>query len=246
MILGLLMAAQAAALPLPDQLSIPDGHSTVICPSDGAAKTMLNDYYRVNPAPNNHVIDTDRFFQGIEATGCRQDSPLRNGEVVIQSVVVRRTLTMAGGDERYIIYRGTNKSGGAPFVGIVSEDGNNSYPRTDLANWMVGRSADGWLDARQNDGGQIFYRCDTPEIASAVVGSMGAATEMPYKAYETKLKKQLSVQKCRVAGDRYFVNEIRAETSNDCGMECAVLLTALEVTDRSGLKVGLVYDASLM
>jgi hypothetical protein len=247
MLLSLLITAQAAALPLPDQLSIPDGHSTVVCPNVAAATTMLQQHHRVKPAPNNHGIDTDAFFAGLSATGCSQDSPSRKGEVVIQSVVMRISLPIAGGDERYIVYRGVNKVDGTPLTGIVSEDSNNSYARTELAEWLVGRSSDGWLDARGSvDGGMIFYRCDTPAQATAVVDQLKGKENAPSKGFNASLKKLAAAQKCRQASDRYFVRQILSEAGNICGDECFISLTSLEAIDRSGLTVGLVYDASLM
>jgi hypothetical protein len=247
MLLSLLIAAQAAALPLPDHLTIPDGHSTVICPNVAAATTMLQQHYRVKPAPNNHGIDTDAFFAGLKATGCSQDSPLRKGDVIIQSVVTRISLPMADGDERYIVYRGVNKVDGTPLTGIVSEDGNNGFARTKLAEWLVGRSSDGWLDARGNvDNGLIFYRCDTPAQAKSVVDQLKGKENAPSKGFNASLKKLASAQKCRPASDRYFVTQILSEAGNNCGFECYVSLTALGAMDRSGMAVGLVYDASLM
>jgi hypothetical protein len=142
------LLAGNSTLPLPDHLIIPDGQSTVICPSVEAAQTMLTQFHRVKPPPNNYNTDTELFFEGLRATGCSQDSPDRTGDVVIQSVIKRSEFVLAEGPERYILYRGVNRSDGKPLVGIVSEDGNNRYARSEVAQFMVGRSADGWLDAR--------------------------------------------------------------------------------------------------
>jgi hypothetical protein len=241
------MLAGSTAVPLPDHLIIPDGQSTVICPSVSAAQTMLTEYYKVKAAPNNHNTDTDLFFEGLRATGCSQDSPDRTGDVVIQTVIKRTEFAMADGPERYLLYRGVNRSDGKPLIGIVSEDGNNSYARTDLAQFMVGRSADGWLDARGNDPETlIFYRCETAAQASAIVGAVAGMENSPTKAFRAKLTKQLAEQKCRPAQDRYFITALRGEAGNNCGFECYIGLTALEAVDRSGVTVGLVYDSSLM
>jgi hypothetical protein len=239
--------AANATQPLPDHLVIPDGQSTVTCPSVEAAQTMLTQHYRVAPAPNNYDIDTQRFFEGLRTTGCSQDSADRTGDVVIQSVVQRTNFTTASGTERYVLYRGINRANGKPLIGIVSEDGNNSFARTELAQFMVGRGVDGWLDARGNNPESlIFYRCETAAQASAVVAAMAGMESSQTKAFKAKLNKQLSGQKCRPAQDRYFVTALRGEAGNQCGEECYIALTALEALDRSGISVGLVYDSSLM
>jgi hypothetical protein len=245
-ILASLMAGTPVQ-PLPDHLVIPEGQSTVICPSTDAAQTMLAQYHKVKPAPNNYTIDTDLFFAGLSGTGCSQDNPDRTGDVLMQTVINRTQIVTAGGPERYLVYRGVNQRDGKPLIGIVSEDGNNSYARTELAQFMIGRSADGWLDARSNDPETlIFYRCDTPAQASAVLGAVAGMENAPTKSFRSKLKKELSVQKCRPAQDRYFVTALRGEAGNNCGDECFIALTALEAVDRSGMGVSLIYDASLM
>jgi hypothetical protein len=247
MIFSLLLATQAVALTLPDHVGIPEGHSTVICPSVESAKTMLLQHHRVKPAPNNHGINTDEFFAGIKATGCSQDSPSRKGEVIVQSVVARITLTMADGDERYIVYRGVNKFDGSPLIGIVNEDSNNSFARTDVARFMVGHASDGWLDARDNaNGNRIIYRCDSPSQAKTVVEKLSGMETSASKKFTADLKKHTAAQKCKPASDRYFVTQILTQAGNSCGDECYVDLNALEAIDRSGIRVGLVFDASLM
>lgn len=246
-ILATALLAGSNSLPLPDHVIIPDGQSTVICPSVEAAQMMLTQYHQVKPAPNNYNTDTDLFFEGLRATGCSQDSPERNGDVVIQSVVRRAEFALAEGPERYILYRGVNRSDGKPLVGIVSEDGNNRYARTEVAQFMVGRSSDGWLDARGNDPETlIFYRCETAGQAAAIVSSMSGMEDLPTKSFNAKLKGQLANQKCRPAQDRYFITALRGEAGNNCGIECYIGLTALEAVDRAGVSVGLVYDSSLM
>jgi hypothetical protein len=244
-VLAMLLLAKPAALPLPDHVDIPEGHSTVICPSVEAAKTMLTSYHKVQPAPNNHGIDITLFFQGLAKTGCAQDSPSRKGDVIAQSVEYRSMLRMANEVERYIVYRGVNKSDQSPLIGIVSEDSNNGYARTELAKWMSGRTNDGWLDARGNID-QIFYRCANAQQANAVVTAMKAQENALYKNFNAKLHKLAAQQKCQQASDRYYVTAIFSEANNHCGDECVVSLTALEAIDRSGEKVGLIYDASLI
>ena len=241
-----LLASGAAALPLPDHVDIPDGFATTICPTEAAARTMLADYYRVKPAPNNHITDTDRYFAGLKATGCSQDVP-RTGTIIIRTVLVRTEFTLARGKETYIVYRGLMGSAATPVVGIVDEGGNNGFARTELASWKDSHTIDGWLDARGIDAeAVIFYRCESPELARSVVTAMKVMTKAQWQPYRNRLKQVAAAKGCRPARDRYYVAALLDQTYNDCGEECGIDLTAIEATERSGLKVGLVYDASLM
>lgn len=232
--------AATAALPLPDQTDIPDGYSTVTCPTIDAAERMFNDYHSVKPAPNDHTIDVELFFAGLAATGCTQAS----GPIVIETVTARKSLAIAGRPERYIRYIGRDAKGGTVH-GIVNEDGNNGYHRTALAEWLGQRSADGWLDARGSaEEGWTFQRCATVADARAVVSSLSAISDE--KTFRDSLSKALARAKCRPASDRYFVLGKYEEASIECGDECFIDLTALEARDRSGQTIGLVFDGSLM
>lgn len=229
-----------AALPLPDQTDIPDGYSTVTCPTIGAAERMFNDYHSVKPAPNDHGIDVDLFFEGLAATGCTQTS----GPITIDTVTARKSLTISGKPERYVRYIGRDAKG-ATVHGIVNEDGNNGYHRTALAEWLGQRSADGWLDARgSSEEGWTFQRCATVADARAVVGSLSGITDE--RTFRDTLSKALVRAGCRPASDRYFVLGKFEEASIECGDECFIDLTALEARDRSGQTIGLVFDGSLM
>ncbi len=241
-----LLANGTAALPLPDRLDIPDSYSTVLCPTEAAAQRMLAEFHRVKPAPNNYTLDTDRFFQGLRETGCKQDSP-RTGSITIRTAVARRDIAVAEGTETYLLYRGTMGAAAKPVIGIVDEGGANGASRTPLAEWKEARTKDGWLDARGTDPEQgIFYRCDTPAQANAVVAAMRGQTRLPWERFKTNLKQRAAAQGCRPARQSYFVTALRERVVNDCGAECSIELTALEAIDRSGLTVGLVFDASLM
>jgi hypothetical protein len=244
MIFALMLASNTASHPLPDHVDIPDAFSTVICPDQKAAQMMLDRYYSVKAAPNNHIHDTDLFFAGLKATGCSQDSPARKGTITIKSVHQRKLLKLADGNERVVRYSGVN-SANAPVSGIVNEDGNNAFGRTELAGWKSERTSDGWLDARATEN-SIFFRCATPQQATAVVKAMQGQEKSALKAFMAKLEKQAAAQKCRPASDRYFVTSILALAGNACGFECYIDLTALGAVDRSGQTVGLIFDASLM
>lgn len=235
-----LVFAATAALPLPDQTDIPEGFSTVSCPAIGAAETMFNQFHSVQPAPDNHTIDVELFFEGLAATGCKQTS----GPIVIDSVISRRTLQLADRPERYIQYSGRD-SAGATVHGIVSEDGNNGYHRTELAEWLGQRSSDGWLDARSSaEEGWIFYRCETVGEARTIVAALAGISEE--KAFRSALEKALSRSKCRPASDRYYVKAKFEYAGVECGDECFIELNALEARDRSGRDIGLIFDGALM
>ena len=230
--------------PLPEHVDIPNEHSTVICPNQAAAQTMLNQYYRVQPAPNNHTIDIEHFFAGLRATGCSQDAE-RKGVVTILSAKSRATVELAGGTERILRYEGRDEAGKA-IAGIVSEDGNNSFPRTDLARWLSDRTSNGWLDARDAQTVTTFYRCKTPEAAKSVVSGMKGMEQAKETEFSKKLARSAAQQGCRQATDRYQVTALLETAGNECGFECYIDLTALAAVDRSGLQVGLIFDGSLM
>ncbi|HMS20673.1 hypothetical protein [uncultured Sphingorhabdus sp.] len=230
--------------PLPEHIDIPNERSTVICPTQAAAQTMLDQYYRVKPAPNNHTIDIEHFFAGLRATGCAQDVE-RTGVVTILSAKSRATVELAGGSERMLRYEGRDEAGKV-LAGIVSEDGNNSFPRTDLARWLSVRSRDGWLDARGEQSTSIFYRCSTPDNAKAVVSSLKGMEQAKEDVFSKKLATSAALQGCRPATDRYLVTALLDSAGNECGFECYVDLTALAALDRSGMQVGLVFDGALM
>lgn len=229
---------------LPEHIDIPNEHSTVICPTQAAAQIMLDQYYRVKPAPDNHTIDIEHFFAGLRATGCAQDAE-RNGVVTILAAKSRVTVELANGTERMLRYEGRDEAGKV-LAGIVSEDGNNSFPRTELAQWLSVRSSDGWLDARGEQSTSIFYRCSTPDKARAVVSSLKGMEQAKEDVFSKKLATSATQQGCRPATDRYLVTALLDSAGNECGFECYVDLTALAALDRSGMQVGLIFDGSLM
>jgi hypothetical protein len=244
MLFAMLLAAQAGALPLPEHVDIPSEHSTVICPDQTAATKMIDQYYRVKPAPNNHTIDIEHFFEGLSATGCTQDGQ-RKGVVTIKSVKSRNKVELAGGPERILRYEGVDSTG-KTMVGIVSEDGNNTFPRTDLARWLSLRGSDGWLDARDNFGSTIFYRCPSTQQARNVVSAVKGMEKAKDTTFRKKLHASAQQNGCRAASDRYMVKAVFESTGNECGFECYIDLTALGAVDRAGIEVGLVFDGSLM
>ena len=243
-LLPIFFALQSAAQPLPEHADIPEQHSTVICPDQKSADAMMAGYYRVNPAPNNHTIDVDHFFEGLRATGCSQDGE-REGVITIRSVKARLEIALADSIERMVQYEGVDQSG-RKIIGIVDEVSNNGYPRTELAEWLSVRSENGWLDAGSGDAPQIFYRCAAPDQAKAVVSALKGMEKATEQAFQAKLEKAAATQGCRKASDRYMVTALLESAGNECGFECYIDVTALTAIDRSGMQVGLIYDGALM
>jgi hypothetical protein len=245
-LLPLALLLQSTALPLPERLDIPDNHSWVYCPNQQAAKTMLDQYYKVQPAPNNHGLDVTHYFKGLEATGCEQSPKSIEGTITIKQVLQRRQLNQADEDDRYIRFAGQDKEGKA-IAGIVDEDSNNQMPRTPLAEWLSTRTNNGMLDARGSAGeGTAFYRCDNVDAAQAVVAAASKSTKGDATKFDATVAKLAAQNGCRAATDKYHVTAIHNVASFDCGFECYVELTALSATDRSGMAIGLIFNASLI
>lgn len=240
----LFLMAPSAANQLPEHVDIPAEHSTVICPDQTAAQAMIDGYYRVKPAPENHTIDIGHFFEGLRATGCTQDGE-RSGTITIKSVKSRLVVELADGSERMLRYDGTDATGRV-IAGIVSEDSNNAFPRTKLAEWLSVRARDGWLDARSAEAPSIFYRCPGPEQARTAVSAVKGMEKAKEETFLQKLKASAAQQGCKIATDRYLVTALLDNAGNECGFECYVDLAALEALDRSGMKVGLIFDGTLM
>jgi hypothetical protein len=245
----LLMAAPtttAVPLALPEQTTIPVSFSTVICPDHASASRMLNDYVKVGSAPENHQKITELFLQGLTDTGCQQKSQLEDakGVITIEKVEQRIVQDLATGPNRYIHFSG-KWADGSPLVGLVDEDWNNRLPRTKLADWLSEFvSPDGWLMAEPAASLPRLYRCDDSTKARKAVADTVKAKAKTTRSYEKALSKAATAQGCRAAQDRYFVIGKYENVALDCGFECYYEYNALEAYDRSGLKVGLLFDSS--
>lgn len=239
--LAMILAMQGTSEPLPMKTDIPDDLSTVICPGEAAARTMLSTYYVVQPAPRNHTIDTTLFFKGLAATGCSQDRPDGPSVITIQQAVARRTLTLAPGNETYLVYRGVTANG-ARVVGIVDETGNNKYPRTDYERWLSQFLPDGLLDYDP-------ATMDTVYLCPTVDGARAAVRAIPAKGNETArntaFAKARAANACRqaVAG-RYKITARHENREIPCGFECEDVWNALAATDPRGRPVALIFDGS--
>lgn len=237
----LLASVQAGGEPLPQKTDIQSDYSTVICPDEGAAREMLDNYYGVQPAPRNHGIDTGLFFKGLAATGCRQGGPEAESVITIREVVARRTLTLARANETYIVYRGTN-AGGVKLVGIVDETGNNRHPRNDFERWLSEFVPDGILNYDPATMGAV-YSCTTVDGARAAVKAIPAKGNASVR--NAAFAKARTANGCRqAAAGRYKISARHEERTISCGFECEDVWNALAATDARGRAVALIFDGS--
>lgn len=238
---AIMLAAQGASEPMPAKTDIRNDFSTVICPSEAAAREMLGSYYAVQPAPRNHTIDTTLFFRGLAATGCSQNSPDAKSTITIQQVIARRTLPLAGGAETHLVYRGTNASA-VRVIGIVDETGNDRHPRTDYERWLSEFIPGGVLDYDPAAMGTV-YLCTT------VGGARAAVKAIPAKGNDTV--RNAAFAKARTAGGcrqatagRYKITARHEERTISCGFECEDVWNALAATDPRGRAVALIFNGS--
>lgn len=239
--LMIVLAAQASGESLPAKTDIQNDYSTVICPSEAAARQMLDSFYGVQPPPRNHTIDTTLFFEGLATTGCTQKSPDAATTITIDQVLARRTLKFAGGSETHLIYRGTNASG-VRLVGIVDETGNDKHPRSDYERWLAEFIPGGVLNYDPAEMGTA-YLCPT------VDGARAAVKAIPEKGSETvrnaTFAKARTANGCRqaVAGS-YTITARHEERNIACGFECEDVWNALAATDQRGRAVALIFNGS--
>lgn len=238
---AIMLAAQGVSEPLPAKTDIPNDFSTVICPSEAAAREMLGSYYGVQPAPRNHTIDTALFFKGLAATGCSQNSAEAKSTIAIQQVIARRTLPLAGGSETHLVYRGTNASG-SRVIGIVDETGNDKHPRTDYERWLSEFIPGGVLD-HDPTGNRTVYLCPT------IDGARSAVKAIPGKGNDTvrnaAFAKARTANACRqAAAGRYKITARHEERAIPCGFECEDVWNALAATDTRGRTVALIFNGS--
>lgn len=238
---AMILAAQGAAEPLPSKTDIPTDFSTVLCPNETAAREMLGTYYGVQPAPRNHTIDTALFFKGLAATKCAQNSPDAQSVITIRQSVARRTLSLAGGKETYLVYRGLNARG-AQVVGIVDESGNNKHPRTDFERWLSEFVPDGLLNYDPATMSTV-YLCPSINGARATVRAIPAKGS---KAVQNQaFGKARGANACRQApAGRYKITARYENRDIQCGFECEDIWNALAATDARGRAVALIFNGS--
>lgn len=236
------LALQGSALPMPQKADIPKDYSTVICPDEAAARRMFTEFYRVKPAPNNHGTSTDAFFEGLRATGCRQDSPHSNVAITIRSVLARRTVALAQGSETYILYRGVNANG-VSLVGIVNETGNDQHPRNDFERWLSEWAPRGRLEISGEAGATPTFMC--PSLTAARMSVRAIPLKGSEAVKNAAFAKARKANGCRQAEAGVYRVTARHEYRGiDCGYECYDEWNALAATDRRGRAVALIFDGS--
>ena len=239
--LALVLVAQGTTEALPLRTDIQTDFSTVICPSEAAARDMLATYYGVQPAPRNHTIDTALFFQGLAATGCSQNSPVATSVITIQQALARRTVKLASTSESYLVYRGTNAKG-IRVVGIVDETGNNKQPRTEFERWLSEFASDGLINYDPATMSTV-YLCSTVDGARAAVRAIPAKGGKAVQ--NAAFGKARAANACRQApAGRYKITARYENRDIQCGFECEDIWNALAATDARGQAVALIFNAS--
>lgn len=241
--MGLIVLAllQTSPLPLPAKPDIPHDFSSVICPDDASAQKMLDQYFTVAQAPKNHTIIIPHFFAGLKVTGCAQDSPLNQSDIVIKQAIARKSIQMANGKETYLLFHGINKSG-AKVVGIVNETEAHKHPRTDYERWISAWAPGGSIKVENNNDAGSSYTCPSATSARAAVNSI------PVKGNEQALRaafaRGLKAHKCQPApAGQYAVKSVYEVRDIHCGFECVDSFTALDA-EINGRRKGLIFDAS--
>lgn len=238
--------AHAGEQPLPAKTDIPADFSTTICPDANKAVEMLN-YITVQPAPHNHIADTDDFFAGLAVTGCTQDDAARSQPIAITRVLQRKTLTLASGEERHIAYVGRD-AGGRTVYGVVDESANDRAPRSPLEKWLANQgSVDGTLTiAAPDEFGTLTYACTSPADAQAVVQSIAPGNGVADDEKDKAFLQAIEAKRCLPTTGQFRIRAVLEERTIGCGHECEAIWTALDALDSKGAAVGLIYDASLM
>lgn len=239
-------AAYADEQPLPAKTDIPADFSTTLCPDENKAVDMLN-YITVQPAPHNHITDTDDFFAGLAITGCTQGDVARTQPITIARVLQRKTISLAGGEEQHIAYVGRD-AGGRTVYGVVDESANDRAPRSSLEKWLANQGAvDGMLTiAPPDEYGTLAYVCATATDAGAIVRSIKTGNGASNEAKDHPFVQAVKAKGCLPAAGQFHIRAVLEERTIGCGHECEAVWTALDAVDSKGVAVGLIYDASLM
>lgn len=238
-------ALALAQQPLPAKTDIPADYSTTICPDAASAQKLLT-FVTVKPAPENHIIDVDRFFEGLSATGCAQSPDSLAGPVMIKRALARHAINLADGPEVHLAYAGTDAQGRDLF-GVVNETGNDKAPRTPLERWLSDYAPNGILIVE--DGVHdvpLAYRCGTVTSARRVVTAISESDSISDDAKQKAFESALKSEKCTAATGRFSVTAVHEERAVGCGYECAAVWTALAAKDATGDAIGLIFDGGMM
>jgi hypothetical protein len=230
----------SGSLALPQKQDIPANYSTVICADEQKARSFIADY--IVPYANSSNLQSERFFEGLAATGCFQGS----GPLQIEEVLVRKPVVQ-GQTLGHILYRAKAPSGETVF-GIVNEIGNNSVPRTPFEEWLRLHTQDGILMAALNE--KLTYICSSPQAARAAVDSLLRAKRAGATGNRLKRAKAIAFRTggCMATQGRFQVRSVHRSVAVYFGedaesMEDWIAVTAL---NSRGQTVGLVYNASLV
>jgi hypothetical protein len=204
--------------------TVPETHSVVICPGADAARQMLDDYYRPGP----HILETQRFFEGLAATGCTQEG----GPVTIGAVQQGRTFDFASGAQTHIRFEGRNAAGAAVH-GIVDTDAFRI--RTALDTFLIenGIGENGQVELQ---GGS--WRCPSADAARAVI--RGVPSEGEATQRDARFSALVQAQRCTPATGLFRVSDV-FESANFEGPDGAYTYQAVAGADEGGAEVGLLF-----
>ncbi len=222
------------AIPLPAKTDVPaDMGGVVLCADDPTARRMYETYFV--DKPGSTLINLDAFFAGLKATGCTQTS----GPLTISRVDQRKKLA----DGSYIRFAGLTPDG-KPVYGILNEDANNRFPRTDLERWLENRMQNGIINMAEYD--RTVYRCPSVQSARAVVTAIPEGEKVSSNRQVKALKNTLKKQKCgKISIGKFTVKAVHESRWIIYGEEDAQEFTALTVIDENGKTVGLVFDGAM-
>ena len=231
MILPFLLAfagAQAAAVPDYVGAVVPETHSVVICPSASAAGRMLVYYYRPGP----FIIETERFFEGLRATGCTQEA----GPVTVRRVRQMRVFTFPSSDQpqTHIRFEGETADG-APVHAIV--DVEAFRVRTPLEEFLLIQGSDGVLALDENS-----WRCPTPDAARAVL--RGVPDDRPEAERQATFARLVRDQGCAPAQGEFRIVDAFESIGFDDDYE-GHGYRALAAVQGDGPEIGLIFHESL-
>ena len=232
--------ALAQTEPMPTRTDVSEDFSMVHCPNETATRTMLRDYY----VKDKDWIDIPTFFNGLEATGCKQLS----GPVTIVEVLERKSFR-AGPSGVHVAFRSIGSGAdlnGIQIFGIVHEFGNNQHPRTPLDRWKQTHAPDGVVTAKPAE--KRVYVCPTSKAAINVVASIppvrkkGVIQPLQIRVKNAAIK----TNRCSWASGRYWVTALHTAVFISLGNEAGEYWHALTATDARGTPVGLLHDSDIM
>jgi hypothetical protein len=230
----------SGSLALPQKRDIPANFSTVICADEQKARRFINDYIIANAYASN--IRSERFFEGLAATGCFQGT----GPLQIEEVLVRKSVVQ-GETLGHILYRATGPSGETVF-GIVNEIGNNSVPRTPFEEWLSLHTQDGILMADHNE--KLTYVCSSPQAAQAAVATLSRAKRNGVRGNRLKRAKDSAFRTggCMATQGRFRVRSVHRSIAVYFGEDAESMedWTAITALNSRSQVIGLLHNSSLL